>query len=422
MYNLYYCQSMNIDNKSTVVINEMNNSKSDLNLEKISNDIFDSTIITPDINTSFNSISDINIDKVDNNDFNDLTGKELINVNNDAMTIDISDNIKKHNKIIKLLNDKDPNSTDEIDIKETDVYNYLNESRFGLKSMCDTEGDDVFNRIKTFVDQNDPNDLKRDMKKLSLTTNISNVTNTEENSKAVEHSLPSVDHRLPLIEPTVAQIKFENLLILKTFKRLHMLEKTCMNYKSEYEKYNKYQNMYLNDNAIADLVRDINLNQDSLQNKLIMIQKIITPHKINQELLTFELLFYSPKELISFDDKTLEEMAEFIKNDINRFNLIIQHLLENRSWTINSKDTLNFSLPKNKIIISNTIITYNEENSSLLMHMDMLADYIRRVYKVSMKYTIVDDNKYHFSWIFIVIGKINKESKSKSNNQKISKN
>jgi hypothetical protein len=116
-------------------------------------------------------------------------------------------------------------------------------------------------------------------------------------------------------------------------------------------------------------------------------------------------MHYRPDDKALFNEDNLVSIANQIKMDSDRFNPIIQHYLEDRSWILNTEDTLNFSVPKNKVILSNTINTHDQENTTIITHMDMLINYIKRHYKVpALKYVIVEDNKYYFTWILILIG------------------
>jgi hypothetical protein len=140
-----------------------------------------------------------------------------------------------------------------------------------------------------------------------------------------------------------------------------------------------------------------------------ILKTVLTSHKMSQELLTYELLNYRPNTNRAnkpiFNENNFEIISKQINNDLNRFNLIIQNYLEDKEWILNVKDTLNFSVPKHKVIFSNTINKQNQENNTIIDHMDMLVNYIKRCYKIpTLKYVIVEDNKYDIVWILISIG------------------
>jgi hypothetical protein len=186
-------------------------------------------------------------------------------------------------------------------------------------------------------------------------------------------------------------------------------------------KYNKLQTdlyylnkkKYINDSSLASQIHAYNIENDSEYKdeniQMSILKTILTSHKMTQELLTYELLNYKPntdngKKPI-FNETNFEIISKQINNDLNRFNLIIQNYLEDKEWILNVKDTLNFSVPKHKVIYSNTINKQNQENNTVIDHMDMLINYIKRCYKVpTLKYVIVEDNKYDIIWILISIG------------------
>ena len=266
-----------------------------------------------------------------------------------------------------------------------------------LKKMCDYESADCFELMKQFVVSCDATNISTDMKNIMTNVpDLAHLTGETEESKQVMH-------------------RFENLIVLKMFKRLKWLEKHSYDIRTEINDYNKYKKMYAGNNSISAMVREFNLKSINDHNNdhnnhdseiMRLMEQILTPHKMTQELLTYELLHYRPIAKVLFDRDDLSSVANQIKMTLNRFNLIIHPYLEDRcSWTVNYKDTLNFVVPKNKIVFSNTIDTQDQENNMIIAHMDMMINYIKRCYKIpSLKYVIVEDNKYYFSWILISMG------------------
>lgn len=259
-----------------------------------------------------------------------------------------------------------------------------------LEELCDIEGNKVFDGLKKFVNENNADNLRRDMQKLFVNCPKSLNNTNEESVKAYN--------------------KFENLLLLKTFKRLKLMEKECIEYKLEYEEYDTYHNLYANNSDKAEAVHEFNTTRienraNETDDSDQFMKTILTQYKKDYELLTYELLFYRPKFKISLTKDNMKDVSNKICTNISRFNPLVKLLLEDHSWTVNTKDTLNFSVPKNRIVLSNSINTEDEENSTLTTHLDMLMQYIRRIYKVtSARYTIQSDNKYYFSWILITVG------------------
>lgn len=279
-----------------------------------------------------------------------------------------------------------------------------------LKDMCDFESPDCYEHMKQFVANYEAADLSTDMQ--NVMTNIPDlvhIAKETEESKQIMH-------------------RFENLLMLKMFKRLKWLEKHSHDNKTETERYYKYQKMYTtNSNATSKKIHEFNIKSEKEKTDTqytALVEQVLTPHKMSQELLTYELLHYRPDIKIIFNEENLETLANQIKFDLNRFNPIVQPYLEDHSWTINYKDTMNFQVGKNKIIFSNTINTDDHENNTLITHMDMMINFIKRRFKVpTLKYAIVEDNKYYFTWILISVGyypkKVeNVKSSSKSSEKK----
>ena len=259
-----------------------------------------------------------------------------------------------------------------------------------LKDMCDFESLDCFEHMKQFVAHYEPSDLTSDMQNVMQNLpDLVHITKDTDESKQIMH-------------------RFENLLMLKMFKRLKWIEKYSYDNKIEMDKYYKYQKMYQNNNTSIKKIHEFNLKSDKDKTKdelSLLVDEVLTPYKMSQELLTYDLLHYRPDVKALFNEDNLASIANQIKTDLDRFNPIIQHYLEDRSWILNIEDTLNFSVPKNKIILSNTINTQDQENTTIITHMDMLINYIKRHFKVpTLKYVIAEDNKYYFTWILISIG------------------
>jgi hypothetical protein len=307
--------------------------------------------------------------------------------------------------------DKDNTNSNEETVTATKVHTVCetedcaNVGIVNLQDMCDLESKEFFPNMKVFVENCETNDL---------TDAVSHIFTNVPDKKHFE----STDND----SKNMVQ-RFENLLMLRMFKRLKLLEKQSIDYRMEIDECNKYQKMYSNDPCMAALVRIVNLEKENASSRtenetenenenekeqndkyMNLLQKTITPYKITKELLTYELLHYEPEERIKFEENNLEQTAFKIRDDINRFNLIVKPYLED-NWKVNIRDTLNFVVPKNKIILSNTIDPVDEYNDSLSMHIDMTMNYIKRCYKVAtLKYAIVEDNKFNIIWLLISIG------------------
>jgi hypothetical protein len=294
--------------------------------------------------------------------------------------------------------------------EDNDSNDYL--PNVSLEHVCNIEGN--YHVMKRFVEEFNVKDLKKEVDDIFINFNINDVNE-----------------------------KFKMLLMLRVFKKIKLMEKSSndyyINYQNIMNEYNKSDyndfvidevdhcdnhginhsdNHDVNDPMIhmVDLVHNFNIKDDVNKKKseyVNLMQNILTEQKMNNVLLAYELLNYRPSgSRIVFDNNNTDITSELIRAELNRFNPIIQQYLEDREWTINYKNTLNFSVPKNKIVISNTISMNHTSNNVVTEHMNMLRKYIRRNFKTeSVKCAIVEDNKYDLSWTLISIG-INIHDKS----------
>lgn len=206
-----------------------------------------------------------------------------------------------------------------------------------IKMLCDIEGN-IYERIKIFVAKNNEYDM--------LIKNINNKT------------------------------QLENIIILKVFKRLKLVEKMCDEYIEATKPHNTDPYIYQN---------GIILNNTNLIN-------ILSPNKINYEILNYELIFFNPPEKMIYDEYK-------IKLEFDKFSQIIQEYIEDTFWIINHKDTLNFCVTNT--VLSNTIKINNDVVNT---HMNNMIKFIKRVYNVkTIKYKIVEDNKYDILWVLVSI-------------------
>ena len=147
------------------------------------------------------------------------------------------------------------------DVKNTD-------SGISLCQLCDNEGEGVYKRVMEYINDTDISDIK---------IKIENDTD--------RNWLDNIDHDHSL----------ENVLILKTYIRLKGMEKRCLEYRDKHKKYTENKKKYKKDEKIVEIIYGINTNNiektiDVDYNDII--RQIFTPHKINQELLSYELIFY----------------------------------------------------------------------------------------------------------------------------------
>jgi hypothetical protein len=322
------------------------------------------------------------------------------NINNDNKSTDIEsmsgchelvddEYAKKINIIAKLSN-------------ICQISDYQNDGHVNIKDICDIDNHKSFDQLLEYVENNDVDVIQKKLDDINQIIASSDKSNTKNECK--------------------------NLMMMKMFQRFKKIEHNCLEFREKSNQYNTYQKMYNTSKISAKEIHEYNVNrklqlndnqsnddqsnddrsnndQSDMKQKLELLTKALTPYKMTQELLTYELLHFCNDPVVIFDEDNCEDISDRIKCDIDRFNPIVRAYLENSSWTINKKDTLNFSVPKNRIVLSNTIDTSDARNTILSTHMDMLVHYIKRCYKVSsLKYLIVEDNKYDITWVLIVIG------------------
>lgn len=198
-------------------------------------------------------------------------------------------------------------------------------------------------------------------------------------------------------------------LILHVMERKEKYKKDVEQYKQEYEEYYRDHKMYVKNQKLASLIHEITSGNTNIigepEKEPDLLKLVLTPYKIRQELLTYELLHYKQTKKIKFSNKNFIEISEKIKQDIDRFNLLIDPYVESKNWSVHYKDTLNFSVPKNRVAFVNTIEESETENMNLDTHVNMLIKYIARNYKIkSQKYIFPSDNKYVMAWVIILIG------------------
>jgi hypothetical protein len=276
--------------------------------------------------------------------------------------------------------------------------NECQKSAQDLADLCQVEGNDMFDKMKHMVENHDVTKLKHDIDNIMTYFPVHPESNRSNESNKV-----STDRLMML-------------LILRMFRKIKKIEAGSQDYYTDADKYYKYQKMYQANTKHALLVHEFNTRLEApgtpaprpdnhASDYTELLVNALTCHKMNQELLTYELLYYKPKKKIQFTDNNLHPVAEMILSEFNRFNSIITRYTEDHQWTINYTTTMNFVVPDTKIIISNTILTEHENNDMLLNHLDIMVRYLENKFDTpSIKYYIIEDNKYYMSWILVSIG------------------
>ncbi|VBB17962.1 hypothetical protein YASMINEVIRUS_425 [Yasminevirus sp. GU-2018] len=415
-----------LNTKSEKPANDINDDDDavDDNVERVIEQVIDEIANNPDSSHSNNHTQDddefSDVDDDDNDDDDNEINDMDSDVSDNENVVDIDDAI---DNAINDTDDEDTSEEDEHSRETTQKVDSICETEYcneidgvggvSLKTLCDAEGVGVFDRLKKYVEDNDPATIRKEMQRL-----MTNLANSDMHSTTSDSSVNGKNDHTDQKDCRLVNDNhvFENLLILKTYKRLKTMENACLEYKNEYETYSMYIEEYQKKRDYAKVVREANLKAyngisvDNPRGSTIescdeILKQILTPHKINREMMTYELLFYKSDVQTSFTEDKLTEVAEMIQQILNRFNPIVQSRLEDHSWTINYKDTLNFKVKKGRVIFSNTIRTEDEGDMTITSHLNMLRSYLRRVFRVkSICYKIIEDNKFYLSWIFFEVG------------------
>ena len=192
--------------------------------------------------------------------------------------------------------------------------------------------------------------------------------------------------------------KYKDLLKLKSYYLLKENEDKYNEYvKRHNEEYERRHHMeFINDETnkyLSTIIHDTDNKEDRFE----MLKSIVPKKHIRKVFLKYELLYYTA-------DKKFKNDINNIVKYVNKFCPIVQHFLEDTEWNIHTKDTLNFKVPSNKTVLTNTVSKIDATNKKLIKYMDELVDFIKRNFDVKkVRYRIIDDNKYKMSWLFIII-------------------
>lgn len=135
-----------------------------------------------------------------------------------------------------------------------------------------------------------------------------------------------------------------------------------------------------------------------------LVNNIMSFHNKRKELIKYKLMYYSRPDIISIERENLDDALNIIKNELDNISIILEPYIEDSTWKINITRELNFKIPDSKIIFSNTITDEGVNNGSLLMHLDVIVRYLKRISNAkSIKYHIIEDNKYDIHWLLIAV-------------------
>jgi len=146
------------------------------------------------------------------------------------------------------------------------------------------------------------------------------------------------------------------------------------------------------------MTRDLDMQMTSL------LGYILTPYGKKMELIKYKLLYYKPKKQIRVRKSNLPTVAIEIKAELDGITDILSPYVEDTKWKINIERNLNFKVPESKLVFSNTVNSDDIESEYLDTYLNMIIRYLERITDSnSVKFYIVEDNKYNIHWVLIAM-------------------
>ena len=288
----------------------------------------------------------------------DTKCEDIIIVKNNHNNCDNCEN--KHNNAT--------NDTDNSNVKHSEKES---NNKDLIKSLCND--DKVFNDLEEYVLANDEKEIAKKIN--SLFKNEIKINSNDNNA---------------LNEILI-------LSILNVFRKIKKINSSINDYINDMEKSKNNEPEY--DTKQLEKIKSFNDFKSS---------QVLTDHGMELAYCRYILEtanIVKSKNRIRLDKNNYKDKLQEIVNEINKFNPLIDTIIEDNEWRINLEDTMNFCVPKNRVVISNSIETHNMDHPVLISHLEKLLRHIENIYDVSdIEYQITEDNKYKMSWVFIIIG------------------
>lgn len=176
------------------------------------------------------------------------------------------------------------------------------------------------------------------------------------------------------------------------------LEKIYETFTSMKNEYNKQNNYNINDNNI----NDIHMNIDNIFNdeKIAcdLFTKISSHKKMIRDILTFDMLNYTPVNKLSDIEQIIILCKEILKKyqyKVGGFNI------EDDEWILCKESNHRMKLKKNQSILYNSIEKKNC-NEETIWFLESIMNYMNRSINNQLKkikYSIVEDEKNCICWI-----------------------
>ena len=191
-------------------------------------------------------------------------------------------------------------------------------------------------------------------------------------------------------------------LSVDIYNKIKNKKDAFISYQSTYDAYYQNDSPYivspLNNNYVMQCIENDNMLE------IIDLKKVFTYKKIKNELLTYNLINHIPEKKILLTASNCHQIIKDMKKILDTYSPIIYHLLEDKVWNIDRKNTMNYAIPKNSIIFSNTTSIKNSNSPTLHDHLKMIIKFFYKLFEIkSIKYSIIKDSKYDMFWVIILV-------------------
>jgi hypothetical protein len=330
---------------------------------------------------------------------------------------------KTHKTLNSIIDDSDknniyqlPDSPLEIRLGDIgDTNDLQHESGLDLMDVCRGLKID-YRGMHEFIEGSDDNKLNRSILKL-FDRDDKRVDNLTSKEKADEYA---------------------KICALSLFKRLKFMENKCSQYQQRSDDFNAKVRLYRNPRVKRSLLSgstntntntntntkmvDVNLAEEcnSILEEMCdpnyemtreadmkmsrVANSIMTPHCKKHEIIKYKLLFYNPLKQIRVSRSNLADVSHRLKAELDSVTAILNAYMEDKVWKINIGRKINFKVPESKLVFSNTVNADDIDNNYLTTHLNMIIRYLERITDAkSVKYYVVEDNKYDIHWVLIAV-------------------
>ena len=206
--------------------------------------------------------------------------------------------------------------------------------------------------------------------------------------------------------------EYAMLCSLSLMKRMVALKTRAHNYRRRSDLRDQRQKLYDRSNTLAkrcdSLISATNGSgpcpaeiSDEITN---VVNAIMTERSKKIEMIKYKLLYYTPPTKVQLRAERLERSCEAIKAELDTASDLFGPYLEDDKWKINTDRTVNFKVPKSKVVFSNTINLDDVGNDYLDTYLQMMISYLRRFTdSKSIKLHTRSDNKYSVHWVLIIM-------------------